>query len=137
MDKASGVLDSLTAPSPQLPIGYQRLSAAVDHSPVDKEIDLDSSLVQAPLPEPGCAPPVPNQPLVGKDVNSSSPPIDHSVSEEHHSHVLLVSSDSPELENDSPIPAAPENPASVTFEQGGNHMIPPQVVQSFPLTGFI
>jgi len=116
MDKASGVLESLTAPSPQLPVGYQRLSAAAAHSPVDKEIDLDSSLVRAPLPEPGYAQPVPDQPLVGKGVDSSSPPVDHSVSEEHNSHVLLVSLDSPEPENGSPIPAAPENPASVTFE---------------------
>jgi len=54
MDKASSVLESLTAPSPQLPVGYQRLSAAADHPPTDKEIDSHSSLVQAPLPEPGC-----------------------------------------------------------------------------------
>lgn len=124
MDKASVVLESLTAPSPQLPIGYQCLSATADRPPADKEIDSNSSLVQAPLPEPGCAQPVPDQPLVRKSDNSSSPP-DHSVSEECNSHVLLISSDSPESRNDSPIPAAPENPASVPLEQGGNHMIPP------------
>jgi len=45
MDKASTVLESLTASSPQLPDGYQRLSATADRPPVDKEIDLDSSLV--------------------------------------------------------------------------------------------
>jgi len=125
MDKASSVLESLIAPSPPLPIGYQRLSAAADRLLTDKEIDSHSSLVQAPLPGPGCTQPVLDQPLVGKSVNSSSPPVDHSVSEEHNSHVLLVSSDSPELENGSPIPAAPENPPSVPFEHGGNHMIPP------------
>jgi len=111
MDKASAVLESLTVSSPQRPTGYQRLSAPADHPPVDKEIDLDSSLVQYPLPEPGCTKPVPDQPLVGKSVD-----VDHSVSEEHHSHVLLVSSDSPESENDSPIPAALESPASVPLE---------------------
>ena len=63
--------------------------------------------------------------MVGKSVDSSSPPVDHSVSEEHHSHVLLISSDSPESGNDSPIPAAPESPASVPLEQGGNHTVPP------------
>jgi len=68
MDKASTVLESLTASSPQLPIFYQRLS--VDRLPVDKEIDLNSSLVQAPLPEPGYTKPVPDQPLVGKSVDS-------------------------------------------------------------------
>ena len=45
MDKASSVLESLTAPSPPLPIGYQCLSAAADHLPIDKEIDSNSSLV--------------------------------------------------------------------------------------------
>ena len=96
MDKSSVVLESLTAPSPRLPVGYQRLSAAADCPPVDKEIASNSSLVQAPLPEPGCPQLVPDQPLVGKSVYSSSPPINHSVLEDHHAHVLLVSSDSPE-----------------------------------------
>ena len=63
--------------------------------------------------------------MVGKSVDSSSPPVDHSVLEEHHAHVLLVSSDSPTSGNYSPIPAAPESPASVPLEQGGNHTIPP------------
>ena len=63
--------------------------------------------------------------MVGKGVDSSSPPVDHSVLEEHNSHVLLVSSDSPQPENDSLIPAAPENLDSVPSEQGVNHMIPP------------
>lgn len=125
MDKASVVLEILTAPSPQLLVGYQHLSVAADRSPTDKEIDSYSSLVQPPLPEPSYALPVPDQPLVGKSVDSSSPPVDHSVSEEHHSHVLLVSSDSPESRNDSHIPAAAESPASVPLEQGVNHMIPP------------
>jgi len=43
MDKAYAILESLRASSPQLPIGYQRLS--VDRLPADNEIDLDSSLV--------------------------------------------------------------------------------------------
>jgi len=133
MDKASVVLESLTDPSPQLPDGYQRLSTTADRPPVDEEIALNSSLVQPPLPKPGCAKPVLDQPLVGKSVDSGSPPIDHSVSEEHNSHVLLVSSDSPESGNDTPIPATPERPASVPLEQGGNHMIPPpsSLVASF------
>jgi len=123
MDKSSTVLESLTASSPQLPIGYQHLSA--DCLPVDKEIDLYSSLVQAPLPEPRCAKPVPDQPLVGKNVDSGSPPVDHSISEEHHAHVLLISSDSPQSKNDSPIPVDPDIPSLVPLGQGGNHMIPP------------
>jgi len=121
MDKASAVLESLTAPSPQLRGGDQHLSATADHSPAEKEIDQDSSLVQPSLPEPGYAKPVPDQPLVGKSVDSSSPPVDHSVSKENNSHVLLVSSDPPECRNDSPTPIAPESPASVPLEQGGNH----------------
>ena len=63
--------------------------------------------------------------MVRKSVDLGSPPVNHSVSEEHHAHVLLVSSDSPESENYSPIPADPESPSSVPLEQGGNHMIPP------------
>jgi len=132
MDKASIVLKSLTAPLPQLPVGYQRLFAATDRPPADKEIDSNPSRVQAPLPKLGCAQPIPDQPLVGKSVDSSSPP-DHSVSEEHHAHVLLVSSDSPESRNDSPIPTAPKSPPSVPLEHGGNHTIPPpsSLVASF------
>jgi len=114
MDKASAALESLTASSTQLPIGYQCLSA--DRLPVDKEIDLNSSLVQAPLLEPHCAKPVP---LVGKSVDSGSPPIDNSISEENHAHVLLVSLDPPESRDDSPIPADLESPSSVPLEQGG------------------
>jgi len=132
MDKASIVLESLTAPSPQLPVGYQHLSAVSDRPPVDKEIDSNPSHVQGPLPEPGCAKPVPDQPSVGKSVDSVSPP-NHFVSEEHHAHVLLVSSDSPESRNDSPIPATPESPPSVPLAHGGNHTIPPpsSLVASF------
>ena len=125
MDKASSVLESLSTPSPHIPIGYQRLSAAADHPLTDKEIDSHSSLVRAPLPESGCTQPTPDQPLVGKSVDLSSPFVDHSLSEQQNSHVLLVSSDSPQSGHDSLVPAASENPASVPFEQGGNHMIPP------------
>jgi len=125
MDKASSVLESLSAPSPQLLAGYQCLSAPQDHPPAAQEIYHDSSLVQPPLPKPGCTQPIPDQPLVGKSVDSSSLPVDHSVSEERNSHVLLVSYDSPELEDDSLVPAAPEDPISVSLEQGGNHMVPP------------
>jgi len=125
MDKASSVLESLTAPSPQLPAGYQRLSTTADHPPPDKETDSHSSLVQALLPEPSYTQPVPDQPLVGKGVDSSLPPLDHSVLEKKISHVLLVSSESPELDRDFAIPTAPETSVSVTSEQGGNHTIPP------------
>jgi len=116
MDKAASVLESLSAPSPQLLAGHRHLSAAADCPPADQEIDHASSLIQPPLPEPGCTLPIPDQSLVGKGVDSSSPPVDHSVSEEHNSHVLLVSSDSPQPKNDSLIPAAPENPDSVPSE---------------------
>ena len=63
--------------------------------------------------------------MVGKSVDSGSPLVNHSVSEEHHAHVLLVSSNSPESENDSPIPADLESLSLVPLEHGGNHMIPP------------
>ena len=45
MDKASSVFGSLTTPSPQLPVGYQRLPAAADRPPTDMENDSNSSLV--------------------------------------------------------------------------------------------
>jgi len=125
MDRASSVLESLSAPSPQLPVGYQRLSATADHPPPDKDTNSHSSLVQTPLPEPGYTQPVPDQPLVGKGVDSSSPPLDHSISEKQTSHVLLVSSESPELERDFAIPTAPETSHLIPSEQGGNHTIPP------------
>ncbi|CAA3032932.1 Hypothetical predicted protein, partial [Olea europaea subsp. europaea] len=53
--------------------------------------------------------------------------------EEHHAHVLLVSADSPEFRNDSPIPVAPEGPPSGPLNHGGNHTIPPpsSLVASF------
>jgi len=66
MDKASFVLASLTAPSLQLPAGYQRLSAAVDHPPADQEINQYSSLVQPPLPEPRFFKLVP-EPIIGRN----------------------------------------------------------------------
>ena len=111
MDKASAVLENIIASSPQLPVGYQRLSS--NPLPIDKEIDLYSSLIHPPLSEPGCAKPVPDQPLVGESVKLGTPPVDHSISEEHHDRVLLVSSDSPESKNDSPIPVDFESPSSV------------------------
>ena len=50
MDKASSVLEGLTAPSPQLPIGYQCLPAAADRSAIDKEIDLNLPLSRPLFP---------------------------------------------------------------------------------------
>lgn len=120
------LIDLLEASSPPLPVGYQRLSSYP--LPVDKEINLDSSLVHPSLPEPGYAQPILDQPLVGKSVDLDSPPMVHSVPDEHHdstAHVFLVSSDSPEPENDPPIPADSESPSSVPVEHGGNHTIPP------------
>ena len=104
MDKASAILESLTASSPQLPVGYQRLSS--DPLLVDKEIDLDSSLVHPPPFEPGCPKAAPDQPLVGKSIDLGSQPVDYFVSEEHDdstTHVLLISSDSHELNSGPPI----------------------------------
>jgi len=49
MDKAFNVLENLTAPQPQLPISYQRLSS--DPLPVGKQIDLNSPLVYPNLLE--------------------------------------------------------------------------------------
>lgn len=126
MDKASAVLESLTASSPPFPVVYQRLYS--NPLPVDKEINLDSCLVHPSLPKPGYAQPVLYQPLVRKSVDLDSPPMVDSVPDEHHdstAHVLLVSSDSLEPENDPPIPTDSESPSSVPIEHGGNHMIPP------------
>jgi len=92
MDKASIVLESLIASSPPLPIGYQRLSSYP--LPVDKEINLDSSLVHPSLPKASYSQPILDQSLVKKSVDLDSPPVVHSVPEEHHdytAHVLLVS----------------------------------------------
>lgn len=97
MDKASIVLENLTAPQPHLPIGYQKLSS--DPLQIGKEIAFDSSLAHPALAKPDCVMSVPDQPLVEKSVDLVSPLVVHSVSEEHNdniAHVLLVSSNSPE-----------------------------------------
>jgi len=123
MDKAFAILESLKTSFPQLPIGYQRLS--LDTPSIDKEIDLDSSLVHPPSSKPGYAKPIPDQPLVGKTVDLGSPPVDHFVSEEHHAHVIIVSSDSPEFDNEPPIPTDYESPSLIPLKHGGNHTILP------------
>jgi len=94
-------------------------SSLLTPPPVDNEIDLDSSLVCPPPSEPGCAKPAPNQPLVGESVDLGSPSVDYFVPEEHHdsiAHVLLISSDSPESENNPPILADQGGPPSVPVE---------------------
>jgi len=126
MDKASTILENLTTLSPQLPVGYQRLSS--DPLSVNKEIDLDSSLVHPDLPKPSCVMSVSDQPLVEKSVDLVSPPVVHSIPEVrngHTAHVLLISLDSPESKSDPPIPADQESPSSIPVEHGGNHTVPP------------
>jgi hypothetical protein len=81
MDKAS-VLESLTAPSPQLPRWLSSLSS--DPSPVDKEIDFRFFSCPSSSSRTWLCQPVPDQPLVGKSVDSSSPPLITLFSEEHH-----------------------------------------------------
>lgn len=73
MDKASSVLESLADPPPQLPAGYQRLSASADCPSTDDKVGSHTSLVQSPLPAPGSIQPVPDQPLVGDCASSSLP----------------------------------------------------------------
>lgn len=70
--------------------------------------------------------------MVGKS-DDSSPPLAHSISEENHAHVLLVSSASSESRNDSHNPTAPEGSPSFPLAPGGNHAIPPpsSLVASF------
>ena len=126
MDKASKVLGNLTAPPPQLPIGYQRFS----YNPllVAKEIELDSYLAHLALLEPDCLMFVPNQLLVKESVGLVLPPIVHSILEEHNdhiAHVLLILSDSPESKSDPPILVVQESPSPIPARLGGNHMIPP------------
>ena len=125
MDKASSVLESLAVPSPQLPAGYQRLFATADCPPTDHKFGLHTSLVQSPLPEPGSTQLVPDQPVVGDRVSSSLPPVDQLVLDDSHKQVLHVSSDSPKSDNDPLILVDSEGPSSVSFEQRGNHTIPP------------
>lgn len=66
--------------------------------------------------------------MVGESVDLDSPFVDHSVPEEHHdytAHVLLISLDSRESENDPPIPADSKSPSSILVEHGGNHTMTP------------
>ena len=79
MDEASLLLASMSAPLPQLPTGYQRLFATADHFSINQVIKHDSSLVQPSLPEPTCAPPIPDQSLVGTSVDLHSSSTHHSI----------------------------------------------------------
>lgn len=126
MDTTSKVLENLTTSHPQLPISYQRLSS--DPPPVGKEIDLYSSLTHPSLPEPNSIVFIPYQPLVEESVNLVSPPVAHVVPEVHNGHiayVLLVSSDSHESKDGSPILTTHESPSSILAAHGGNHTICP------------
>ena len=126
MDKSFEVLENLTAPQPQLPVGYQRLSS--NPLLVGKEIKLDSSLSHPTLPERDSLVSIPDQPLVEKSVDLVSPPGSHSVLEEsgdHTARVLLVSSDYHESKGDPPILVVQESPSPSLVGHGGNHTIPP------------
>ncbi|CAA3018918.1 retrotransposon, unclassified [Olea europaea subsp. europaea] len=112
--------DHLLRDCPGIPMildAWSHDPARPSSSPDDATLSVgkDKGNRKPPLPEPGCTQPVPDQSLVGKSVDSSSLPVDHSVLEERNSHVLLVSSDSPEPEDDSLIPTAPEDPLSVSL----------------------
>jgi len=71
MDKASKVLENLTTPQRQLPIGYQMISS--NPLLIGKEINLDSSLSHPALLENDSLLSVPGQPLVKKSVDLASP----------------------------------------------------------------
>ena len=104
MDKASKILENLTAPQPQLPVGYQRLSS--NPLLVGKGIDLDSYLTHPALLEHDSLVSILDRPLVEKSVDLAPPLVVHFVLEEssgHTTHVLLVSSDSHESKSDPPI----------------------------------
>jgi len=62
MDKASKVLENLTASQPQLPIGYKRISS--NPPLIGKDIDLDPSIAHPTLPEPNSLVSILDQPLV-------------------------------------------------------------------------
>ena len=105
MDEAKRVLDNSIVSAPCLLTGYQKLSLSPPL--VDSTISQDSSLVDpAPL-EIQIQESVPDQQL---DVESVDliPPMVHQVfsveSGSHPSHVLLVSSNSSNLETNSLVP---------------------------------
>jgi len=112
LDKASKTLENLTAPQPQLPIGYQRLSS--NPFLVGKEINLDSSLAHPALLEHESLVSVPDQSLVEKSIDLALPSVVHYVPEESGDHtalVLLVSLDSHELKRDTPILVVQQSPS--------------------------
>ena len=126
MDKASKVLEKLTAPQDQLPVGYKRLSS--NPLLVGNEIDLDSSLAHPALLEHGSLVFVPDQPLVKKSVNLAPPSVVHSIpkeSNDHTTHVLLISLDSHESKSGPLIPVVYESPSPIPANHGGNHIMPP------------
>jgi len=126
MDKSSQVLENLTTPQPQLPIGYHYLS--FDPLLVGKEIDLVSYLVCLTISERDSLVSIPNQPLVEKSVDLVPPPIAHSIPEEggdDTAHVLLVSSDFHESKSDHSISFVQESPSPIPIQHGGNHTLTP------------
>lgn len=87
---------------------------------------------------------IPDQKLVEKSVDLSSPSIVHYIPEDSGdctAHVLRVSSDSHESKSDPPVPFVQESPSPIPIQHGGNHMMSPpsSFVISFdrgPLTDF-
>ena len=105
MDEAKRVLDNLTVSTPRLPAGYKQLSLSLP--PADAVIGQGSSLVDPTPPKIQIQESVPDHPLVVGSVELAPSAVHQVFSVEsgpHNPHVLLVSSDSSDLERDSPIP---------------------------------
>ena len=98
-------MDNSSVSRPCLPAGYKQLS--LSPPPIDPMIGQESSLVDpAPL-EIKIQESIPDQPLVMGSIELAPSMVHQVFSVESGSHipqVLLVSSDSSDLEKDSPVP---------------------------------
>jgi len=121
MDKATSTLESLANPPPQLPAGYQRLSAPADCTSTDDKTGSHTSLAQSPLTAPGSIQLIPDQPSVGDCASSSLPSVDQPVPDDGHKQVLHVSSTS-ESNDDPLIHFDSEGPPPAPFEHTGSYL---------------
>jgi hypothetical protein len=69
-------LESLAKPPPQLPAGYQRLSAPAESPHTDDKTGSPTSLDQSPLTAPGSIQLIPDQPSIDDCASSSLSSVD-------------------------------------------------------------
>ena len=109
MDEAKRVLDNSIVSMPCLPVGYKQLPLSPPLA--DPTIGQESSLVDPAPSEIQIQESIPDKPLVVGSVELALSTVHQVFSVEsgsHTPHVLLVSSDSSELEKDSPVPVLQE-----------------------------